>query len=355
MKTDAADHITFDYFHRDENEQYLFLQLPLLLIRDDQFKNLSDGSKILYSLLLNRTALSARNGWFDEMNRVYIIYTIEDIMVDLNCWKEKATKLMKELKTVGLIKTIRRGLGKPNLIYVMNFATVLKYRTNDAKIPSNPVDTRKFENRTSGSLETEPQRVRKSNPIYINSNNIYRSDTKDQSSQVSPVSEPSSNLGDDGRTRQDTTVHIEESTPIKRQKKEGLPQGSPHTQRKTIQSSEFDYTDIEKKVKDQIMYDQLIRDHKFKQREIDEIVNVIVDVHMTVDPTIRIDGETKALSLVKGVYTKLRYEHIIYAIEQFNERTDPISNKRKYLRSTLFNAVHELTSHNNNLVATAAF
>jgi len=37
---------------------------------------------------------------------------------------------MKELKEVGLVTTVRQGLTKPNLIYVMNFATEYKYQTN---------------------------------------------------------------------------------------------------------------------------------------------------------------------------------------------------------------------------------
>lgn len=117
----------FDYFYNQENEQYLFLQMPKMLIKDPQFKKLSGDAKILYSLLLDRTSLSKKNDWADEEGRVYIIYTIEEIMEDLNCYQGKATKSMKELKEIGLINTVRRGTNKPNLIYVMNFATELKY------------------------------------------------------------------------------------------------------------------------------------------------------------------------------------------------------------------------------------
>jgi hypothetical protein len=88
----------FDYFHANEHEQYLFLQLPTMLIKDDTFRDLSGDAKILYSLLLNRTSLSMKNDWKDEQGHVYIIYTQEEIMSDLNCWKEKATSTMKNLK-----------------------------------------------------------------------------------------------------------------------------------------------------------------------------------------------------------------------------------------------------------------
>lgn len=112
----------FNYFYGDEHEQYLFLQLPIMLIKDKCFKKLSDSSKILYSLLLNRTSLSKKNNWIDEQGRIYIIYTIEEIMEDLNCANQKACKLLKELKEVGLIEKKQQGLNKPNILYIKNIA-----------------------------------------------------------------------------------------------------------------------------------------------------------------------------------------------------------------------------------------
>ena len=39
----------------------------------------------------------------------------------LGCGKGKACKIMKELETIGLIERERRGLCKPDLIYVKKF------------------------------------------------------------------------------------------------------------------------------------------------------------------------------------------------------------------------------------------
>ena len=38
--------------------------------------------------------LSAKNSWFDEQVRVYIICTLEEVMETMNCADNKATKLM---------------------------------------------------------------------------------------------------------------------------------------------------------------------------------------------------------------------------------------------------------------------
>ena len=121
---------SFDYFYGNEHEKYLFLQMPWLLIKHDLFKNLSDGAKILYSLLLNKTSLSLKNGWQDDQGRIYIIYTYDKIMEDLNCADNKVTKLLNDLKKFGLIKIVRRGLGKPNIIYVMKFSTEFSTELN---------------------------------------------------------------------------------------------------------------------------------------------------------------------------------------------------------------------------------
>ena len=66
-------------------------------------------------------SLSARNNWLDDAGRVYIIFTVEEVMDALCCADNKATRLLRELEGVELIERKRRGLGKPSLIYVKNF------------------------------------------------------------------------------------------------------------------------------------------------------------------------------------------------------------------------------------------
>ena len=76
----------FDYFYGPEDaEQYQFYRIPKLLITSDQFKDVSVEAKLLYGLMLDRLSLSIKNGWFDALNRAYIIYTIEDVSEDMHC------------------------------------------------------------------------------------------------------------------------------------------------------------------------------------------------------------------------------------------------------------------------------
>ena len=82
----------FKYFYGNEAEAYTFYRIPKLLITDPAFKNLTSDAKILYGLMLDRMSLSAKNGWFDEEGRVYIYYSIEDVMESMNCSKNKGMK-----------------------------------------------------------------------------------------------------------------------------------------------------------------------------------------------------------------------------------------------------------------------
>ena len=67
----------FDYFYGPEDaEQYQFYRIPKLLITSEQFKDISVGAKLLYGLMMDRLSLSIKNGWFDSLNRAYIIYCI---------------------------------------------------------------------------------------------------------------------------------------------------------------------------------------------------------------------------------------------------------------------------------------
>ena len=119
--------IQFDYYYGIEAEQFSFYRVPRLLIKDERFKGLSSDAKLLYGLMLDRMSLSMKNGWLDDENRAYIIYTVDAIMEDLGCAKATCVKIMKELdseKGIGLIEKKRRGLGKPDIIYVKNFATI---------------------------------------------------------------------------------------------------------------------------------------------------------------------------------------------------------------------------------------
>lgn len=116
--------VSFDYFHGCESEQFAFCRIPKVLFTNDYFRGLSSDAKVLYGLMLDRMALSVRNHWIDDRDRVYIIFTLEQVMEYMNCGKDKGVKILAELDTekgIGLIERVKRGLGKPTIIYVKSF------------------------------------------------------------------------------------------------------------------------------------------------------------------------------------------------------------------------------------------
>lgn len=145
------ERLELEYYYGQEAEQFTFYRLPKALITDSRFKGISNNAKLLYGLMLDRMSLSARSGWFDEENRVYIKYAIKSIMEDLNCSKMTAVALLKELQGIGLVD-IEQKNGKANIIYVKNFVSEDKaasvdrsnnYTSKDTVPPENDQSIKK--------------------------------------------------------------------------------------------------------------------------------------------------------------------------------------------------------------------
>lgn len=176
--------LKFDYYYGVEAEQFSFYRVPRLLIKGQRFKGLSSDAKLLYGLMLDRMALSMKNGWLDGENKAYIHYTIENIMEDLGCAKATCTKVLAELdskKGIGLIEKKRQGLGKPDIIYVKNFvlSESSEPMMDEEKVVENPIDSdasteiqnlnfQKSKKQDSRNLESELQEVQNLNPNYNN-------------------------------------------------------------------------------------------------------------------------------------------------------------------------------------------
>lgn len=115
--------MSFEYFYGGQSENFSFYRIPRILITGEKYRGLSTDAKLLYGLMLDRMGLSAKNGWYDDYDRVYIYYTVDEIMEDLCCGHNKAIRLLAELDTkgIGLIERKKQGQGKPTMIYVKQF------------------------------------------------------------------------------------------------------------------------------------------------------------------------------------------------------------------------------------------
>ena len=136
---------------------------------------MSTDAKTLYGILLDRMGLSVKNGWLDEQGRVYIIFPVQEVMDALGCADNKATKLFRELEKFGLIERKRRGLGKPNLIYVKNFAD--PRCRNRGKNDSGNADSGEQDAAKSRGNKTEWNKTEGSEP------DPFSSDAEDESDE----------------------------------------------------------------------------------------------------------------------------------------------------------------------------
>ena len=171
MAKSESTKIEFGYFHDYESEQFAFYRIPKVLFTDEYFRNLSSDAKVLYGLMLDRMALSIRNNWVDNEGKVYIIFTLEQVMEYMNCGKDKGVKILAELDTdkgIGLIERVKRGLGKPTIIYVKSFV----YRKEKVLDSAEKSRSRKSRSQEFGKTEVwssgkSKSRVRKNRSLEV--------------------------------------------------------------------------------------------------------------------------------------------------------------------------------------------
>ena len=266
-----------DYFYGQSSELFSFYRIPKLLFQDSRFQPLSTDAKTLYGILLDRMSLSARNGWLDKAGRVFIIYTVQEVQDSLGCADKKATKLLRELEEYGLIERKRRGLGKPDLIYVKNFSSEsskLRFlnRDNDDSCSSktacqDPVKSRGIK--------------KKENKTEMNNTNLILSDESEKM-----------------KNRELLEEYFSQSLEV----------------------------------------DLLLRLCPDDEDTIYQIVDLLVDTCATNRKLLHIAGDDKPAEVVRSRFMKLNADHIRFVLKCLAENSSPIRNMKQYLLASLYNA-----------------
>ena len=148
----------------NEVKNNTFYQFPQWLL-DEDFKELSLRSKIVYMLIFDRRSYSMKNNWYDKNGDVYVYFPIEEFMKVLSCSRQSIVNAKKELVEIGLIKEVRQGVNKPNRLYI------------NGSLENRPQDVQKLD---AGSLENRPQDVQKLDGIKTNITNINNDDDRPQ-------------------------------------------------------------------------------------------------------------------------------------------------------------------------------
>ena len=108
-----------------ENKEYEgnFYKVFLFLFYDENFSKLPTNAKLMYVLLSDKNDLSKQTAeqgntqFFDKNDRLYSIYSNEDLAKDLKINIKSVPRLKKQLKEKGLLFEEQQGLGLSNRIY----------------------------------------------------------------------------------------------------------------------------------------------------------------------------------------------------------------------------------------------
>lgn len=290
----------FDYFYKEQSEQYAFYRIPKVLIVGEEFVDLSTDAKLLYGLLLDRVSLSSSSGWLDEYGRVYIIYTIKSIQRDMCCGVKKTVKLLKELERFGLIEKVIQGQGKPALIYVKNFSGVLLKGQDKSCQKDN---SGLFQRTTLEVSKGQPNKTESNNTEYSNTNPILSVVDKDADKE----------------------------------------------ERDSYAQYFYERLDM----------DILQKRYPYDHEVLEAIFNLVLDVVCSKRKTIRIAGDDKPVAVVKAQFMKIHSGHVEYVMDCLKKCSSKVRNIKQYILATLYNAPLTMQSYYqawvNNDMATGKF
>ena len=402
MEEDTGGHtvmeegLKFDYYYGVQSNQFSFYRIPRLLIKDPHFKGLSSDAKLLYGLMLDRMALSMKNNWLDDKNRAYIIYSIDSVMEDLSCSKPTCVKIMKELDMIGLIERRRKGLGKPDIIYVKNFVLkeeceeleneaaeeneneteileeCFEYSEEKLSCQSDDMTATEEENVTAEGKKVELPEVKKFNFWDRREDAVLEEKKKNNEKKTVNLTDYSVNGGDiSPRSKESELPEVKKFNFCNSKK---LTSGSKdfllpevknlapnynnnnynnqsyysiYPSNLSSQKDEFDGTKEEidenttyiEQIKKNLDYEFYMTNDKCNDKALlKELFDIICEVVCVKRKMIKVGGVVYPYEYVRSKFLELTSSHVWYVIDCMKETTTRIVNIKAYLLAALFNA-----------------
>ena len=267
-------------------------------------------------------SLSIKNRWFDEEDRVYIIFTVEEIAELMNCGTQKAVRLLKELdseKGIGLVEKRRLGLGKPNVIYVKNF--MVKQPEKEEKEPEKPVNTQNCENHNSRVVKTTIQECPKSQ--FKNDENHNSEVVKNNILEFSKSQSNKTNINKTDNNQSILSKNVD------------------------LSEDEMDKINhCRKIVKEQISYTAFEQNKFYRIELVDELVELMTEIFMMPDEAFeRVNGTEKSIAVIKSRFCKINQLHIEYVLDSMQKNQTNIGNIKAYLLTALYNSTITMDSY----------
>ena len=333
--------MTFNYYYKNEAEQFNFYRIPKILFTDKHFAKLSVEAKVLYGLLLDRMSLSLKNDWIDTEGKVYIYFKLEDVQECLGIGKDKCIKLFAELdKGIGLIERKKQGLGKPTMIYVKNFSSsgsevqtsavvdklTTSYSNLDKEESSNNATFKEIDLQTSEKPKSE---VRVGNYEEITENTDFQTSEnptsahlKNRSLEVGKTDSNNTNINNTECS--DTNLSYQANAEVlKRERYKAC-------------------------IHERIEYDVLVE--RYGNDKIDGMVGIMLDAMCSGQDYVTIGYERIPTMVLTDMFLSLKSTHVEYVIECMEKNASNIGNIKNYLLKTLYNARNTMDFYYTNAV-----
>lgn len=342
-----------EYYYENEAEQFVFYRVPKMLFKDKRFSKISSDAKLLYALFLDRMSLSNKNGWVDGEKRVYIYFSIQEIMDEFNIATEKCTKIMAELDDVkgcGLIHKKKQGQGKPAKIYVMKYTSVIN--ENDTDENEGKVENNEEMKITSGTKENDENIM---NFIVEGTEEEPRIITFSNSNVNHQETENS-----DFRKSKNKTFENRKSKLSEFENQDFRLSKSNYNKYNNTENNDNDYSDINPILSNQKNKRKGFRKAIKERRQYEELIkkNIEYDILTQNNPGVDIKGIVEIMlaavcsdkeyltinrneipqKVVKSRMLELDSGHIEYVLDCLNKNTSKIKNIRSYILTALYNS-----------------
>ena len=380
----ASAHL--DYCYGDKVKIDSFCRLPRIFVTDEFYCAVPAEIKVLYGLMLDRTAMSMRNGLRDKDGRVGIFFTIQEASRLLHVGKDKAIGLFKRMETLGLIHRRKQGAKRPDLILVRTFVEEdmeempEEAATDFMEAESVPVEIQETpaqseyvdEQPVREEAATPAQDAAPATPAQTDAPNANpeASDAvrRGLSDLLRECAASVRRLGDlllspaapGGQTSPKQTSRLPLSGTLEVPKsdrnytdkkyteflhynqsiypegvssyEEGGSDGTAATEKEKHLDS------MRELLRDNVDYAGLLRDYPDRRKEIAGCVEIMAQACCSERPEIRINQQDWSQVCVRSVFEKLERKHIAYVLKCMAQIPPNIRNVRAYALSTLYNS-----------------
>ena len=364
-----------------------YFQMPKYVFYDMYDDYLNNDARVIYMYCHNRHRLSIKNNWVDDDEKIYFYFSVDEIQQKTKVSRSTSIRAMKALSDCNLIKQVRQGQGKPNKIYLLmpsklqiadtdheiitdeheavddnqdlSFPELLGDVTEIGKPIQEPNKSRSEERSVKSELsevsnldflkyQSDTSRSVRNGLLEVS--DLDPSKNKDNKNNINSLSvslsSPLESRTENGQDGQDKTGQTSRTEVVVALPENALPEKSVQPSFEELPTEEQIEVTREL-IKENISYTSLVS-RKSNYRIVNEMLEVMIDILYTDAKTVKIEGETKPLALVKSAYMKLSHDHIQYCINQLNSVLEPITKTKNYLRTMLYNSLHETESSFSN-------